>query len=248
LSTFFHSGNLGDIVWSLPTIKALGGGDLYLAKGGIPAAIRKYNNGPVFPEYEGRLSQKDIDLITPLLESQPYINSVKVSNGDLTDYYDLDKFRGTVGQAFKTNFIETFAQTFNHTADYSPWLTVEPNRVAYYAVTRTQRYHSNKTSTIPNWLKLIRDNNLEKNGMFVGLPDEHKAFCELFDIKIPYYKCNDFLELAQVIAGAAAFFSNQTFAYGLACGLGKETVLETLSYRPLEQNECYIQRPNSHYF
>ena len=110
MANFFHSGNLGDVVWSLPTIKALGGGDLYLAKGGIPSAIRKYNNGPVFPEYEGRLSQKDIDLITPLLEAQPYIGSVKIPIGELGEIinYDLDKFRGTVGQAFKTNCFIVF--------------------------------------------------------------------------------------------------------------------------------------------
>jgi len=251
MPTFAHSGNLGDIIYALPTIRTLGPGHLSLIMGGIPAAIRKYNNGPVFPEYENRLSEADYNMIAPLLAEQPYITEVKRYSGEKIDY-DLDLFRGTVGQAFKTNFIETYAQTFklpyNPKTDHGPWLYATPKRIARIAVTRTMRYHSNKTSTIPSWLELIRNNNLETDGVFLGLPDEHQAFCDLFNVQIPYYKCKDFLDMAEVIAGSDAFFGNQTFAYGVAQGLGKPTILETLTYRPLTENECFFPRDDCYYF
>ena len=252
MTIFSHSGNLGDIVWSLPTVKYYGPGEFNVILGGVPDAIRKYNNGPVFPEYNDRLSQKDYDLIAPLLESQSYITKVspakKCNRGD----FDLDKFRGTVGQEFKTNFIETFAQTFKMPYDvnqsFSPWLEVSPNHKSKIVLTRTLRYRSNRTSAIPQWIKMIRDYDLRNNGLFVGLPEEYEDFQSLFNIRLPFYKCSDFLDLAQVIAGADLFISNQTFAYSVAVGLGKNTILETLSWRPLVSNECYIPKEGCYYF
>ena len=242
IPTFSHSGNLGDLIWSLPTVVYHGPGELHIILGGVPAAIRKYNNGPVFPEYEGRLSQKDYDLVAPLLKAQPYILKVTPYDGSEKIEYDLDEFRGTVGQAFKANFIETFAQTFHHPASYEPWLFVEPKKIANFVVTRTTRYHSNRTTTIPTWIRYIKEYDLGKEGVFIGLPDEHQGFQDLFNVEIPYYKCEDFLDMAQVIAGCDTFLSNQTFAYSLAQGLGKRTILE---YRSID---CHMPRTDCHYF
>ena len=184
MTIFSHSGNLGDIIWALPTLHYYGPGELNVVLDGVPAAIRKYNNGPVFPEYEGRLSQKDFDMIAPLLASQPYITKVQPYDGTSHIDYDLDEFRGTVGQAFKTNFIETFAQTFHHPASYEPWLFVEPKKVANFVVTRTTRYHSNRTTTIPTWMRFIQEYNLGKEGVFMGFQNEHKQFKALFNEEI----------------------------------------------------------------
>ncbi len=244
---FAHSGALGDIVWALPVIKHYGPGELHIQLGNIPATLRKYGNGPVDAAYAGRLSQADYNLIAPLLEAQPYITKVQVYDGAKIDY-DLDQFRATVGTEFKTNFLETFAQTFDYPVSYDPWLHVTPHPVAKFVVTRTMRYRSNKTSTIPTWMQYIKSLGIAENGVFLGLPDEHKDFQELFNVTIPYYKCRDFLDMAEVIAGSEVFFSNQTFAYGVARGLGKTTVLEALSWRPLETNECYFPLDNCFYF
>lgn len=241
MTTYSHSGNLGDIIWSLPTVKHFGGGEFNLIPAGIPDAIRKYNNGPVFPEYENRLSQRDFAMIAPLLEAQPYITKLTFEKNKKFDY-DLDLFRATVGQGFTKNFIETFAQTFNTPVDYNPWLTVTPKKIANFVITRTLRYHSPKTTAIPDWIKILRENNVAVDGIFVGLPEEHDAFQKLFCIQVPYYKVNNFLELAEVIAGADTFISNATFAYGVAQGLGKKTVLE------LRSAESHIIKEGCHYF
>lgn len=240
-NSYSHSGNLGDIIWALPTIRQMGAGELNLIPDNIPTVIRKYANGPVFPEYENRLSKKEFDMIAPLLESQSYITKLTFEKDKKFDV-DLDLFRGTVGAAFKTNFIDTYAQTFNLPADYRPWLTVTPKKVAKFVVTRTLRYHSPKTSTVPTWVKMLHDNNMGAMGVFVGLPDEHKYFQDLFNIDIPYYPVKNFLELAEVIAGADLFVSNATFASSVAMGLGTPTMLE------LRSAESYIVREGAYYF
>jgi hypothetical protein len=242
MTTFQHSGNLGDIIWGLPIMEQFGGGDLTLIPDNIPTVIRKYNNGPVFPEYEGRLSQKDYEMIAPLLEAQPYIYKLTFEK-DKPCNVDLDKFRGTVGQAFKKNFLETYAETFDLSIHTGAWLTVpNPKRIAPIVVTRTARYHSPNANVISNWEQLIKANNIPNNGVFVGLPDEHKAFEELFDITIQYHPIKNFLDLAEVIAGADAYIGNQTFAYSVARGLDKTTLLE------LRSVDCYIEKENCHYF
>jgi hypothetical protein len=250
MTTFSHSGNLGDIIYSLPVIKHFGGGDLFIKIGNVPNVIRKYNNGPVPAEYEGRLSENDYKWLAPLLESQPYVRPAPWNGEEIG--HDLDEFRGTVGQSFTGNFLETYYKTFK--IDYTPqdiitpWLSVHPKRVAPFTVSRTFRWRSDKTSTIPTWLKLIRQNNLEANGVFIGLPHEHEDFQKLFNVRIPYYKCRDFLDMAEVISGCDVFFGNQTFSYGIAQGLGKSTILETLTWRPLNQNECFFPRNDCFYF
>ena len=252
--TYRHSGCLGDVIYSLPVIQRLGAGELQLIEGGVPAAIQKYNNGPVPAAYEGKLSLQEIDMLTPLLEAQSYITRVSLtSDNEPPPDVDLDRFRGTVGQSFTGNFLATYFQTFGipyTDADIiAPWLTVpSTTRVAKFVISRTMRYRSSKTSTIPTWINLLRDNNIVDDCVFIGLPNEHKDFEETFNVKIPLYTCRDFLDMAQVIAGCDQFLGNQTFAYGIAQGLGKSTILETLTWRPLHQNECFFPRQDCFYF
>ena len=250
--TYRHSGCLGDVIYSLPVMQKLGAGELQLIEGGVPAAIRKYNNGPVPAAYENKLSRKEIDMLLPLLHEQSYILDV-CSKFEGEPDVDLDKFRGTVGQSFTGNFLATYFQTFGiqYTDDdiIAPWLVVpESKREAKFVISRTLRYRSSKTSTIPTWINLLRENSVLDDCVFIGLPDEHKDFEETFNAKVPLYTCTDFLDMAQVIAGCEVFLGNQTFAYSIAQGLGKSTVLETLTWRPLLQNECYFPRSNCYYF
>jgi hypothetical protein len=239
--TFQHSGALGDIIWALPVIKHFGGGELNLIPNNISTVLRKYGNGPV-NGYENRLSLKDFEMISPLIAAQDYIKSVSFS-AEITADYDLDRFRGTVGQAFTKNFINTYAETFGIVLDDGAWLTVpNPKRIAPIVVTRTARYHSPQATTIPIWIRLLKDNDIEQNGVFVGLPEEHHAFEKLFNVALRYHPIKNFLELAEVISGADAYMGNQTFAYSVARGLDKRTILE---YRSVD---CYIEKEKCKYF
>lgn len=248
---FSQSGNLGDLLYSLSVVKKLGPGNFYVKLRNIPNVIKKYNNGPVPPEYVDKLSQKDYDLLKPLLEAQDYINNVGTYTNENIDI-DLDDFRGVIHSKMNGNFLQAFYTTHNipYNSDdlIQPWITVpNPNRVAKYVVARSPRWRGN--NSVQYWKHFVKEYDFAKNGVFVGLPEEHKDFVETFSVNIQYYQVNNFLELAQVIDGSEMFFGNQTFTYGIAQGLGKSTVLETFSARiNLLVNECFFSRPNCYYF
>ena len=137
MTTFSHSGNLGDIIYSIPVVLHYGGGDFYVKLHNVPNVIRKYNNGPVPSDYEGRLTENDFKLLAPLLESQAAIDSVKIYTDEFIDH-NLDEFRRVAGQSFTGNFIETYCKAFNipcrEEDTIKPWLWVDPIKEAKYVV------------------------------------------------------------------------------------------------------------------
>jgi hypothetical protein len=65
---------------------------------------------------------------------------------------------------------------------------------------------------------------------------------------IPHHKVSNFLELANIVAGAELVMANQNFVFSLAMGLGRPAVLETIKIKPLQSNECFFPRTNVNYF
>lgn len=254
-NTFSMSGNLGDLIYSLAVVKKLGGGIFYVKLHNIPNVIRQYNNGHVPPEYEGKLSEVDFSLLHPLLAHQPYIQLVeRFDSSRHLAIVDLDEFRGVIHRSVRGNFLNAFFTThkipFTDADLIQPWLTVSnPKRVAKFVIARSPRWRGKSPHAENTWKELIDKNDMANNGVFVGLPAEHQDFEKTFGITIPYHPCKDFLELAEVIAGADAFLGNQTFTYGIAQGLGKPTVLETFAARTnLLENECFFARSDCFYF
>lgn len=251
---FSQSGNLGDLLYSLSVVKKMGHGNFYVKLNNIPNVIRKYDNGPVPPEYVGRLSNDDYNFLKPLLEVQEYIDTVDIFDETKHNIdVDLDDFRGTIHRTVPGNFLRAFYTTHNipFTEEdlIQQWITVpEVKRVSKWVVARSPRWRRMQHNTNEIWQAIARDNNFETDAVFVGLKQEHEDFINTMNVNIPYYPVSNFLELAQVIAGADGFFGNQTFTYGIAQGLCKTTVLEVFSARPLEVNECYFARPNCYYF
>ena len=221
MNTFKHSGDLGDIIYSLPTIKALGGGILYLNPGkqlkspicGIPT--KKFT------------SEKPIDMVRPLLEVQDYIEKVLVWDGeDVT--YDLDTFR-IQGNLNRINLAEAHCKTFNVDPDVicHQWIfNVKPKRIGdkKYVFHRSPRYH-NMEFEKQYWPYYI--NRYHPKALFVGIEEEYKQFIETFNCtSIPFYRVKDFLELAEIIKGSELFVGNQSMPFAIAEGLHAHSVLE----------------------
>ena len=250
--SYSQSGNLGDLIYSLSVVNKKGMGDFYIKLRNIPNVITHYKNGPVPPEYVDKLSDNDFQCLKPLLEVQSYINSVSVYQNQNIDV-DLDEFRGVIHRTVTGNFLKAFYTThqipFTDEDLIKPWLTVpKPKRIAKFVIARSPRWRSSSPTTNTTWMELIENNKILDDVVFVGLPEEHIDFEKTFNIKLSYYKCKDFLDLAQVIDGCEVFLGNQTFTYGIAQGLGKNTVLETFSARALDVNECFFARQGCYYF
>ena len=253
MRSYRHSGTLGDLIYSLSIVKKLGGGQFLVALENIENCVAQYGYRPdeVDPMHKGRFTYNDYQLLKPLLQRQSYVEDVGTwTQGTPETDIDLDKFRGVLFRGFEGNYVQAYHMTFN--IPFTPavlnetWLEADPIRVAPIVVNRTFRYRCpNGTAT---WSNMMDEADMARNGVFVGNTDEHEDFVRETGCPIPYHPVKDFKELADVIAGADLFMGNQSAAYSIAMGLGKDTVLETIKIKPLHNNECYFPRPNCQYF
>lgn len=87
MKTFKHSGDLGDIVYALPAIRALGGGVLCLdsAGGESEPACRAQ-----CIDRNTKFNQAGFDFVAPLLRRQPGLNEVATWRGQAVDV-NLDR-------------------------------------------------------------------------------------------------------------------------------------------------------------
>lgn len=255
MKTYRHSGTLGDLIYSLSIVKKMSNDDVdfQVALHNIEHCVAQYGYRPdeVDPAHRGRFTPADFSLLKPLLERQSYIKKVSTwQQGDPEPMVDLDKIRGTLFRGFEGNYVQAYHLAFGlpfSMADFdNTWLEADPVTVAPIVINRTPRYRCPNGDAV--WQQLTAEANLEKNGIFVGGVTEHSDFVERTGINVEYYPVRDFLELANVVAGADLVMANQSFVYSVAMGLGKSTVLETIKIKPLQNNECFFPRANCQYF
>jgi hypothetical protein len=210
--TFKHSGCLGDIVCSLPTVKALASGQpvRYLIRPNRPG------NHVIGPHPAGNflLTEELARSMLPLLQAQPYITEAGLYAGETVDV-DLDLFRETGFDYRRGSIFRYYCHAFPVAPDLSsPWLTVEPDDTFrdYVIVNRTQRYHNRRI----NYRFLSNRSDV----VFVGLPQEYAEFNS--EAKgLPDFTAQDMVQLAQWLAGAKAFVGNQS------CGMAIAEALKT---------------------
>jgi len=253
MKTFKHSGTLGDLIYSLYMVKKMGGGEFQVALRNIEACVARYGYRPedVDPQHKGRFTDRDFEMLKPLLERQAYIDQATTwVAGDAEADVDLDHYRSVLYRTFEGNILEAYHRAFGMPflmQDYdTPWLEADQKRVASIIVTRSLRYRPANGES--GWRDIIATGMLEDNAVFVGTPAEHEDFESTFGITVPYQPVADFLELASMINAADLIVCNQGFTYSLAIGLGKETVLELNKLVPQQYNECFFPRTTCQYF
>lgn len=191
MANFYHSGATGDVIYSLPTIHALGGGTLHLS---LPDHL--------------------YDVVKPLIEIQDYIHEVKKGREFIPPIYDLDLFRKN-RSLHETHLVDLHLQTFGIKGSVwkNGWLKVDP-LVSYNSfINITPRYVNPNT----DWIKeiiFLKDNSNEV--YFIGLESEYEPYKHL----IKRYVIKDYLELAQLLAGARYVSGNQSSFMAVAQGLG----------------------------
>ena len=224
--TFKHSGDLGDIVFSLPTMKALGGGILYLdPKGGEEEPLVSWANG-LFNKT--KLTEKGIESIRPLLEQQEYITEIRLWKGEEVDF-NLDMFRMHIKyNNLSDSHLAAFGIDFS--ARDEAWLEVSdpivdlPGRDVIFA--RSCRYHGNYSF----WETISRD--IVDKAFFLGFKEEYEFFKYTYPhmADVPHKEVSDLLEMARVIAGCDLFVGNQGLPHALAEALKKPLLNEV--FRP----------------
>lgn len=235
---FYHSGDLGDIIYSLPTIKALGGGNLYLGP-----------NHRVGQPPEKEITQRVVDNLQPILNDQPYLKLVKFNDNHTVGInYNLNQFRlpfvdwnqgrCTVEEAETikhTNLVKLYQLEFNIPGELylTKWLTCNES-ISYtnypIVVNRTFRY---RNPDFP-WCDIV--DTFRDKIIFLGLPAEYEDFCNKFgDIK--YVETPEFYTAYKIINGCKLFIGSQSFLYSLAEGLKKPCLQESSYY--MQTNLCF---------
>ncbi len=199
LRTFRHSGKAGDLIYSLPTLKALGGGILYVPE-------NTHESAGLFSNVRRLIEAQGIEC----REYPSNYGYQQLAPGIGIDY-DLDKGRNEPLKG-RTHCIDWYAKAFNVTVNKRHWLKVTPLVKGYRLISLTPRHRQNNTfdwKTVP----------IHNNTFFIGTYDEWKEWCKLYGY-LPYWSTRDLMELAEVIAGASEVFCNQSAVLVLCQGLG----------------------------
>lgn len=231
--SFYHSGDSGDIVYSLPTVRALGGGIVYLGPDGYPRMQPRQH-----------LTWSLFENIAPLLKAQSYVEDCLYSPKAGVAQFNLNEFRMEIlrevlntkpGYNLARVHLHHFQQRLDE--DKKPWLTVPaPRHEADVIVARTERYHNGRF----DWRKVV---SVYKDRIaFIGTENEWRLFCMQFG-DVPHAGTKNLLEVAQVIAGSKLFVGNQSCPFAIAVGLGHAAVLEDC----YTAADCYYDRQNITY-
>jgi ADP-heptose:LPS heptosyltransferase len=247
MSSFKHSGTFGDLIYSLPIMRHLGGGDFYLHLNQINWIGQHYYGSAPTPFHQGRMTQQDFEYMRTFMESQDYVNKFDVMTPSTEIKHNLDRFRPLFVN-HPGNYVDVYAAAFGITNPTqlailrnTPWLTVpnpsvmDENRTI--VINRTSRWLPQQLS--PQWA-IWQEEGAEETSVFVGLPEEHAAFKKATGWDIPRVETPTMLDLAQIIAGSELFIGNQSVALSLAIGLGVNVCCEYRDDLPLERNECYF--------
>lgn len=196
-SSFLHSGKLGDIVYALPTVRALGGGAMRLA-----------------PNRGLGLTPRACSALEPLLLAQSYIESCGCWEGEDVDYH-LDFFRSI--DPGRTNLADCHLLAFGLDTGLKDvaWLTV-PQRLSIkdhpVAVSRSLQ----RRGIDGFWQVMHRF--LKGRCFFLGNESEHRAFEQEIG-EVPFVPTENLLTAAGFISGAQLFVGNQSCLLAIAEGL-----------------------------
>ena len=217
---FSHSGNAGDIIYALPTIKRIkeltnARIELHL-KLGQPIVLPENVTHPLG---NVMMNEKMAEMLMALLRPQTYIDVCDILTDQVIDI-DLDYFRSGGIPLEKGNIARWCSYlTGINPQLWKPWITVEPNRE--YADTivmaRSERYRNYTISY--NFLSGY------KNIVFLGVESEYKDICKAVP-HIKWIQVSDFMEMARIIAGAKFFIGNQSFPFSIAESLKIPRILE----------------------
>lgn len=216
---FAHCGDLGDIIYSLPTIRCAGGGTLFL-----------YNQPG---KTTHAMTEQRVSLLKPLLCMQEYVKDV-VWCAEGHEDSSINGFRHHHRPGRNLADMHLATHGFNWNERTTAWLKVDkPERVAPAIFCRTSRYQNTRFPWSRIWSKY------KDKAVFLGTEMEHRQFCDEVGF-IPYHPTVDLLQAARIISGSSLCISNQSVLHAIAEGLKHNVIMEVCPYC----NNCSFERLN----
>lgn len=196
-----HGGDYGDLIYHIPVIKQLNGGNVVLCA-----------------------SEKTRELMTAdrACDIVSLLNHCGIDSGWSEQHPQhgllFDEFRDSLRD--DENLTDAAARHFSIQIDSSePWIHVIPNRLAKFVIARSERYHAD---AFP-WGDIVK--KTQHAAVFVGTDGEHEKFQSEFG-SVVRCECRDLLEVAKVIAGCNLFIGNQSCPRAIAEGLKVPVIVE----------------------
>ena len=221
-----HSGNAGDIIYSLPLIQKLH--EILNKPVNLIFKINEpleIGNGYEHPLGAVMLNVKMVEGLMPLLIAQPYINNVAIFEKQEI-LLDLTLFRKAGFALDKGNIARWSFFTTGITPNLgTAWLQVKPDKSFANTIilARSSRYNNHLIdySFLSKYEKVI----------FVGVKSEFEEMKKAIP-DLQWHQVKDFLEMAEIIAGCKLFIGNQSFPYAIAEALKVKRLLEVFYQIP----------------
>lgn len=233
--SFKHGVNAGDLIGSLAGVREV------CRNMGQKAIIYQETNrlaeyyiGATHPttDAQGRqvtMSEAIFKMIKPLITSQDYIEDFQEFKGQEIainlDVIHTEQIVNIPYLALPTWPMYAFPDM---ACDITiPWIEVESSPITkgVVIVNMTDRYRNHKINYY--FLKKYQDHLC-----FAGTEKEYETFMEKSEVKMPYLKVDDFLELASCIKGAKFIYGNQSMQWNIAQAMGSPRLLEICSFAP----------------
>jgi hypothetical protein len=205
------SGDIGDCVVSLAALHHKGCEAVYLLR----------DNS----QTKGITSK--INIINPLLMSQPYIRDVRIYNGENVDW---------ASEGFRSGWVQNDHTLAGNHAKHAldkgfiaslpdlsqPWLFgIKPSAETKgkVVINRSPRYNN----PYFQWKKVVEFYGDDL--VFLGLEHEHRAFCDAYG-HVKFRPTVNMLEVAELIAGSELLIANQSSCMTIAEGLKHPRIQE----------------------
>jgi len=200
MQKFKHSGATGDIIFSLPTIKAMGGGELY-----------------IFP-YDRQRAES----IAKLISVQEYITKVEVCDNIPDGCIDLDRFRDYASHDQNLIRCHLRGQRLTDESWVDGWLTLPKKN--HFVEESFSVINTGQNYLDPNfdWKKEVDYLlSISQHVYYLGYESEFHNLQQKYNTGAEFFEC-DFLVAAEMIKDAVMFTGGYSALSTIAMGLGGE--------------------------
>lgn len=235
--TVRHSCNIGDLIASLAGLKGYwennGNKFNYMQELNV---IATYHTDYYHPTQEDgkqvMCNKKMFDMIKPLIECQPYIESFEEFTGQKV-MVDFNIFRGEVNINMPFGSIQSWYMLAFPDLAYDiskAWIDVPHREIApeyknKVIINFTERYRN-------QFIHYYFLKEHEKDLLFAGTEKECYDFCKKWNLNLSLLKIDNFLSLAQIMKQSKFFLGNQSFCWNLNRAMNLPSILEMFPAAP----------------
>lgn len=236
-----HFPNLGDQIAVMPALKkyweVTGRKIKFLQCVDTPAAYYQGATHPTVSEDGVMVSVNKamFDMMKPLFESQEYIHSYEVYQGQPVDL-DFDVIRSKTFVNMPNLMIQSWI--FHAYPDLAcnlskPWITLGGKCPEYVKKQVSGKVILNFTERYRNhMIDYFFLKNYAPDLVFAGTEREHWQFCQKFHLDIPRLDIKNFLDYAYAIKEARFLLGCQTFGWNLAQAMQTPRIVELCNFAP----------------